>query len=131
LWVWLLALSAVLLPVDIGIRRLVITKSDLRQGWQRVVKKLRPLQPAPASSAIRTERIERLHKAKESTFHRAPAEEPKPAIATSPPMRTPKTAKPVEIPSPSETEDQPPRQDTPEQHQSTAAALLAKKKTRK
>lgn len=132
LWVWLLLLSIVLLPVDIGIRRLVITKSDLRQGWQRVVKKLRPLQPAPASPTPRSERIERLQQVKESTTRRAPAGEIKPVIASQQTTRKPETERAQEeIPSLIEAEKQPPRLDTPEQHQSTAAALLAKKKTRK
>lgn len=38
LWPWLLLLAAILLPVDIGIRRLIITRSDVqrwREWWER------------------------------------------------------------------------------------------------
>ena len=128
MWTWLLLLAAILLPVDIGIRRLVVTKNDLRQGWMGVIQKLRGLQPAPASPAPRSERMERLQRVKERTDRKSPADESKTVLI--PPKKT-SESKPKgragETPTPMKTGGS---QDTAE-NKSTAAALLAKKKARK
>jgi Mg-chelatase subunit ChlD len=134
LWAWLVLWVAFLLPVDIGIRRLVITKSDLRQGLQRLVQKLRGLQPAPASPAPRSKQMEKLQRVKMQTDRIAPVEESKALISPKPPTLKRKTEeKTSEIPLPTETqvEQHPIGQDSQDKNQSTAAALLAKKKARK
>jgi Mg-chelatase subunit ChlD len=64
LWKWLVLLSALLLPIDIALRRLVINQNDLRKGWAWVGRKLQTLRPAPAAFSPRSERMEGLMQVK-------------------------------------------------------------------
>ncbi len=64
LWKWLVLLAALLLPIDIALRRLTISQSDLRKGRTWVLSKLQKLQPVPAAAESRSERMEGLMKVK-------------------------------------------------------------------
>ncbi|MDH5507384.1 MAG: VWA domain-containing protein, partial [Anaerolineae bacterium] len=42
IWPWLLAAAAVLLPVDIAVRRLVLSRRDFQRAWAKLAARLRP-----------------------------------------------------------------------------------------
>jgi Mg-chelatase subunit ChlD len=129
IWPWLLTLAALLLPFDIAVRRLVVTRHDVRRAWQKAGAWLadrRPhLNPQPAP---RTEQLSSLLQAK------GRAQEAKdPAASAKPPMSAPATpgvpaTKPLTPPPPSEPKPaaRPPQPGEPSA--STSAALLAAKK---
>lgn len=62
LWPWLLAVAAVLLPLDVGIRRVTMTRRDVVRLWQRATAPLAQLRQQPA--AVREARLERLLQAR-------------------------------------------------------------------
>ncbi|MCA9918843.1 MAG: hypothetical protein KC445_12870, partial [Anaerolineales bacterium] len=79
-WVWLTLLAVILLPIDIAVRRLVITKRDWERAWAATFGRLRPAAAAPAP---RTEQVSRLFEAKQRAGQEAaqkPSEEAKPAV---------------------------------------------------
>ncbi len=63
IWPWLLLAAALLLPWDIGVRRLAIGGADIRRGLERVFSGLR-LSPAGAPPAPRSARMSTLLQAK-------------------------------------------------------------------
>jgi hypothetical protein len=72
IWPWLLTLVVFLLPVDIAMRRVVVTSADARRLWRRTVGRVwRPTAPV----AARSERVTRLFQAKERA--RRPQDEAK------------------------------------------------------
>jgi uncharacterized membrane protein len=72
IWPWLLLAAVVLLPLDIALRRIVLTRSDIRRLWQVTAGRLgRPARPDGPPS----EQVARLFKAKERAA-RPPASEP-------------------------------------------------------
>jgi hypothetical protein len=122
LWKWLVFLAALLLPVDIALRRLVISQSDLRKGWTWVVTKLQKLQPVPAAAESRSERMAGLMQVKRKN---QPKDQSMPG--SKPLIIPPKTdlgEKPASPTPPSEIKSK-------ETQQTTAAVLLAKKRERK
>jgi hypothetical protein len=82
-WSWLLALAAALLPFDIAVRRLVVTWTDLRRGWERIAARLSPARwikarrQAQAAHTQPATQISSLLQAKERV--RKPSSEPGPA----------------------------------------------------
>ena len=62
IWPWLLTLAVFLLPVDIAMRRIVITSADVRRLWSRILGRV--WQPT-APVAPRSEHVTRLFQAKE------------------------------------------------------------------
>ncbi len=105
-WPWLLALAALLLPLDIAVRRLMLTVADLRRAGQAVRRLVSiggsSAKTGPASPA-RSERLQLLLRAKggpENSARPTPAVPPKPAASPG---------NPPPAPSPAET----PRQDQP------------------
>jgi hypothetical protein len=140
LWKWLLLVATLLLPVDIGIRRLVIQMSDLQRGWNAVASQFKRVKPAPAALAPRSDRIEGLMRAKQAQPHRQ----------ESISQRAAKEKRPVVLPSQTIVQERPAGQahetnlqidsgklepastvEDKQNPQTTAAALLAKKKERK
>jgi hypothetical protein len=67
-WPWLLLLAALLLPVDIAVRRLLITRSDFVRFWNAVTRRglAKPLEQKP----FRAERLEGLFQAKKEAGQR-------------------------------------------------------------
>lgn len=127
-WPWLLLLAVLLLPFDIAVRRLVITRYDLRRLWGRVLAFFALRAPKPATvTPQRAEQLSSLFKAKErageATKAAGEAEASKPI---APPIVTPTAAeqKPV---APRPTPTRPGAAPAPG---STSAALLAKKRAR-
>jgi Mg-chelatase subunit ChlD len=111
LWPWLLAIALCLLPLDVGLRRLTVTRRDLREMWERLARRLpqrRPAPPAPSG-------LERLMAAKE----RSGKERRKPEL---PPIPPPAAAPPAEPGKPKPAEEVKPE---------TVQHLLRSKRERK
>ena len=140
MWKWLLLLAALLLPVDIGIRRLVINKSDLQRGWVWLVNRFKKLQPAPAVAVPRSQRVQELMRVKgthtsiEHQIPEQPAVESKPLILPLPPSAKKESGQEASLPTIQSKTREPSLTSGPETKQSaqtTAASLLAKKRQRK
>ncbi len=124
LWPWLLALAALLLPFDVAVRRLVITRGEVRRGWAALAERVRRVRPARTAAPQRTERVHALLRAKE----RVQKTEQEPVISDLP----------NEVQTLSVTSDQPPVKEdakpveaerkTPAE---TASRLLARKRARR
>jgi hypothetical protein len=61
MWPWLIGLAVFLFPVDIAIRRLIITRHDLEIAWAATLGKL---WPNKGSIVERSEQVSRLFEAK-------------------------------------------------------------------
>jgi uncharacterized membrane protein/secreted protein with Ig-like and vWFA domain len=131
-WPWLLVFATLLLPFDIAVRRVVITRSDLRRAWVRLLAffAIRAPQPVPIPQQ-RAEQLSTLFKAKERAGESAPrsANVP-PPIVTSAPTPKPPTV-PVTESKPAPKPAAPTRAESkPAPAGSTTSTLLAKKKAR-
>jgi uncharacterized membrane protein len=74
IWPWLVGLAIILLPLDIAVRRLAITRRDTRRAWEATIGKLQ-WRSKPASG--RSEQVARLFEAKSrATTSRVVKEEP-------------------------------------------------------
>ncbi|MCS6909911.1 MAG: VWA domain-containing protein [Anaerolineales bacterium] len=132
LWPWLLLAAVLLLPFDIAVRRLVLSRYEMQRAWARVLAFLAIHAPQPKPpSPQRAEQLSSLFKAKERAGEAAPrAAEPPPIITSSPPsVAPPAPPSPAAAPRPAV----PPQTAAPTSASSatsTTAALLAKKKAR-
>jgi uncharacterized membrane protein len=72
IWPWLIGLAVVLLPFDIAVRRLVITRRDVGRAWSVTFGRLQP-QTSPVSD--RSEQVARLFQAKRRAGTRRREEE--------------------------------------------------------
>jgi len=109
LWPTLLALAALLLPFDVGVRRLALGRRDLERTWAWVVVRLPRRRPQPAPSPIGGEGGEgvpspvgRLFRAKSRAEERRAATDVSPVVE-QPPMPAPPprpAAPPPTTPSP-------------------------------
>jgi Ca-activated chloride channel family protein len=133
-WPLLLLLAVLLLPLDIAVRRLVVTRYDLERGWQRVAAWLTLSAPQPSSVPVeRAEQLSSLFKAKSragTETQPAPVESAKtpPPIVTQP--TPPPSAASAETPPPVVAPKRPEPVEGPAPAGSTSAALLAKKRAR-
>jgi uncharacterized membrane protein len=130
-WPALLTLAVLLLPLDIAVRRLVVTRYDVQRAWARFRAWLaqHTLQPATVPPQ-RVEQLSSLFKAKDRAGVSPPKEtrkdeEPKvpPPIVTRP--VSPETQEPPAPVAASRS-----REPAPTAPASTSAALLAKKRAR-
>lgn len=62
IWTWLTLIAVLLLPLDIAVRRLVITRRDWQRAWAATFGRWQPATVAPAP---RTEQVSRLFEAKQ------------------------------------------------------------------
>ena len=62
IWPWLTLLALILLPVDIALRRLVITRRDMDRAWAATFSRWRP---RTTVAEARTEQVSRLFQAKQ------------------------------------------------------------------
>lgn len=69
IWPWLALLAVVLLPVDVALRRLVLTRRDVERAWAAIFGRLRP-QPV---AEPRSEQVARLFEAKQRAGTTPPA----------------------------------------------------------
>ena len=155
-WTWLLALAAILLPFDIAVRRLVLTWSDLRRGWEKLAARIqthwlwpgtwfkagRQAQAADKSGARPGTQVGSLLQAKERTRKTRSQPGPLPGKESGPsqPPQAPTPPRPGALP-PSQPTQRPPRTQVsqpakpqtpqpPTEQASTAARLLARKRAR-
>lgn len=124
-WPWLLLFAAILLPIDVAVRRLVITRYEVEKAWARVGGAFRlPGMRRPAPE--RPPEMAQLFQAK------ARAEQPRPGPGTAPPA--PPAPGPEPSPAPpaptAPAAPPPPRPAAPPQADGgdTLAARLLKKK---
>ena len=79
-WPWLLLAAALLLPFDVGVRRLAIDRKDVQKAWQAIRLKRQTKRAAQAATPARSERLTTLFEAKQRTrVERAESIEPPPA----------------------------------------------------
>jgi Mg-chelatase subunit ChlD len=110
IWPWLLLIAALLLPFDIAVRRLIITKQDLTKIREWLTSRMRP---ETVTTPVQADpRMQALRKAKERTV-REPAQV-KPAVIT----------KKEETPTPQPL----PTSKTEEETKSTTSVLLERKR---
>jgi uncharacterized membrane protein len=124
-WPWLVITAVLLLPLDIAVRRLVITRRDWERAWAATFGRWRPATPPPAAQ---TEQVSRLFEAKERATTRmegTAVPQPPEAMPPSPPAAQagPPPTRPAP-PSPSPAS--PPA--APTESGSLAARLLDKKR---
>ncbi|MBM4422532.1 MAG: VWA domain-containing protein [Chloroflexi bacterium] len=126
-WPYLLLLATLLLPFDIAIRRLVISRYDLRRAAARIQTFVVGLR-RPALEPERAESLSRLRQAKQRAG--STLDSPLPSVPQSETMAKLPTTQPPNHPA-----SHPPTESTPlppkPEGETTASALLAKKKTRK
>lgn len=113
-WPWLLTLAALLLPFDIGVRRLAIGRADVERAWAKLKRAIRPERAADDRPPERSPGMETLLRVKERT--RAPSTEPIERIGPDVSARTPVESVPPPV---------------PDQVVSTTAALLERKRSRR
>jgi Mg-chelatase subunit ChlD len=122
-WPWLLLIAALLLPFDIAIRRLIITRQDLLRVQAWLAEKLN-LQRMETAAPQTDQRMQSLLKAKERVReNQAPLVETVQATRTGQPVKKPEATKSIKL---EESGDGPGTGPA----ESTTAALLAKKKQR-
>ncbi len=112
---WLLLLAALLLPFDIAIRRLIITKQDVARAQAWIANKLNLRPQTPAAVPIADARMNALRKAKERVRENAPVSAANVDVEQSQPTVQ------NEAPVPSSPAPK-------EQTESTTSALLNRKK---
>jgi uncharacterized membrane protein len=128
LWPYLLGLAALLLPFDVGVRRLALGRRDFVRMWEWVLARLprrrRPMAEAPSP-------VGRLFQAKARSAARRPtAEVTPPKVAPPPPTERPAAptppARPAVPPKPSSAEPSPPATEG----ETLAGRLLRKRRGR-
>jgi len=87
LWPYLLGLAAILLPFDVGVRRLALGRRDLARAWAWVGERLLRRRPRPVIEAPSP--VERLTRAKSRVGERLPAAGVAPEMAPPPAQRPP------------------------------------------
>jgi len=129
-WQWLLALAALLLPFDVAVRRLAISRADVQRGWMRLVNALRLGRGVPHRAPERSRRMDALLRAKgrvrgdtsDTPAPMTPAVTDSPQLARSAIAEKPDRATPSVKPEPPSTS---------EPAASTTEALLAQKRARR
>jgi len=130
IWPWLLLAAVLLLPFDIAIRRLVITRADWARAWKWLGLAQRFAREAPAPAA-RSSRVGHLFEAKERAqkgIASPPPRRPPEEIGAPPRVESrPTSAPPARPPTPAEATEEAPA-DAAEG--SLASRLLASKRAR-
>ena len=123
-WLWLLAL--LLLPIDIAVRRLVVSRSDMQAIW-RAVRLQRPVATSaePSVAALATLRARRSGSAQQPVAGVQRTDEPSGEIFLRPPLRPASKAASEKAPA------GPAADAAPEEGATTASHLLAARKRRR
>jgi hypothetical protein len=136
IWPWLLLLAILLVPLDVGVRRVALTRGDFRRARAWTARRVGLARPAPEPTAGLAE----LRAARERSSRRADRTAPPPpppetaASAASPSPATPRTAartRPAPRPSPGAAPAAPapaPEAPTEEPTGETLAARLARRR---
>ncbi|MBE2224936.1 MAG: hypothetical protein IAF02_25570, partial [Anaerolineae bacterium] len=134
IWHWLTLIAVLLLPLDIAVRRVVITRRDGQRAWAATFGRLLP---QTVTAAPQTEQVSRLFQAKERAATRRPQPDsltvpeeltPSAAIEKTAPQTPPNT---VDESTRSDAQKSPPKSsDSPQKSGSLASRLLDKKQQR-
>lgn len=126
IWPWLTLIAVLLLPFDIAVRRLVITRRDWQRAWAATFGRW---QPATVQPVQRTEQVSRLFQAKQragtQSTHADPATEAPPPIQRQDAAKRPT---PVQKPEPKRKPAQPKPTPSSSAAGSTLASHLLEKK---
>ncbi len=131
IWPWLVVTAVLLLPLDIAVRRLVITRRDWERAWAATFGRWRP---QPVRPVEQVEQVARLFQAKERADTKRPSFPPTeapaaPTVEKEQAAERPTAQRPLPDPSPSDkVESVPPSTAVPD---SLAARLLDKKRQQK
>lgn len=96
IWPWLLLTAVLLLPVDVALRRLVLTRDDWRRAQAAILGRLPTRAPRPTPQP-RTEQVSRLFEAKERLKERPPVVDQPPTAEPPPPPTTMPEVEEVEV----------------------------------
>jgi uncharacterized membrane protein len=133
-WPYLLLAAALLLPLDIAVRRLVVTRYEMQRAWRRMTGWL-VLRPAAAEAAAapRTQQLSSLFRAKDRAGTVLPKDEA-PGVAPVPPpivVTPPVPERPAPLAPPAATSTPRPAAAPPQPAPgNTSSALLARKRER-
>jgi hypothetical protein len=137
IWPWLLAIAAILLPLDVAVRRLVVTWADVRAGLAKLGNRFSPSPAVQPETAQRSERLSALFEAKQRAQDEQPEETPPASTQTQEhkPKRQPVVIKhPVEDitpkPSAAEITQRKPTAPPAKTEGSTTSYLLSRKRAR-
>jgi hypothetical protein len=122
MWPILLALATLLLPIDIGVRRLVLGRRELERAWAWMRQRLPSL--ARASTEVESSPVSQLLQAKKRVRQPRRDTGPPPLVKTTPEEELTPVATPVDQPETTESHE-PARAE-----ESLAERLLRKKKER-
>ena len=103
LWPYLLGLAALLLPFDVGVRRLALGRRDLERGWVWMMERLPRRRPRPVIEVEAPSPVGRLFQAKSRAEERRPAAGAAPEIPPSPAEQPPSPAPPSRSAAPPDT----------------------------
>jgi Mg-chelatase subunit ChlD len=127
-WPALLLLAALLLPVDIAVRRLVVTRYEAQRAWQRVRAALALRAPAAGGiSPERSEQLSSLRRAKDRAGSVRPTSDEALSAPLPPPIVTRAGSDQAPPAAPPARPAEPPPSPAPAR---TSATLLAKKRAR-
>jgi uncharacterized membrane protein len=130
LWPYLLGLAALLLPFDVGVRRLALGRRDLRRAWAWTAGRLHRRRPRLAAEGPSP--VGRLFEAKSRAGERRPAADVAPPTVTPPPPVERPPVPPAPQPSPvsrgKASEDR--REGAAVEGETLAGRLLKKKRGR-
>lgn len=135
IWPWLLALAALLLPLDIAVRRLALTRSDWERAWHKLRGwlALRPARTAPYNGP-QSAPVAAFQKVKRKSAGSAPPPTVGPSFAGSTRPDIPPTAaspsRPEKTIPPKAPQDGMPGKTAESEQLSTTASLLAAKRRR-
>jgi Mg-chelatase subunit ChlD len=121
-WPWLLLIAALLLPFDVGVRRLAIDRRDLQRAWNAIGMRMQSRRARRKAVPARSERMATLFEAKERT--RAERAER---------VERSERVEPIEPPPADRAAAAPPadRSTTPPDSIGTTSTLLEKKRARR
>ncbi|MDY7080088.1 MAG: VWA domain-containing protein [Chloroflexota bacterium] len=129
LWPYLLGLAALLLPFDVSVRRLALSRRDLERAWGWVVERLPRRRPRPVAEVEAPSPVSLLFEAKSRAEERRPATE----AAPLPPVEQLPTPAPLSRPvaSPAEPPAAPSPPAPPVAEEETLAGRLLKQKKKR
>ena len=99
LWPYLLGLAALLLPFDVGVRRLALGRRDLERAWAWVMERLPRRRPRPVVEVEAPSPVGRLFQAKSRAEERRPAAGVATPEAAPPPAERPPAPAPPSRPA--------------------------------
>ena len=129
LWPYLLALATLLLPFDVGVRRLALSRRDLEKAWAWVMKRLSRRQPSAAAETPSP--VGRLFEAKSRAEECRPTADAEiPEIAAPPPAERPDASEDEPPSAPERPIEQPPPAPSTAEEGTLAGRLLKRKRER-